>query len=352
MNKDYKAKILNPLNPTDFEQIQKFTATEGVEVFDTIKSQILELLLCRSPLKSDSDFTDADILSFAGGNFASYGVWAYYSWNNSLIHVLSEQEFIEVRTNRNRNKITAEEQSVLSNMTVGIAGLSVGRSAAITIATERIAGKIVLADFDVLELSNLNRIKSTLADLGLNKCISTAREIAQMDPFLDIYCYTDGLTEGNLDQFLSHGNGLDIFVEECDDLSIKINSRLRAKKMKIPVIMEASDRCLVDIERFDIEPERPILHGILDEADINSVGSLKTFEEKLKLMSKIVDVNKVSEGMRLSLPEIGKSLRTWPQLASDVTYGGGVTTTLIRMILLKKIFVSGRYYLDPKLLLK
>ena len=110
--------------------------------------------------------------------------------------------------------------------------------------------------------------------------------------------------------------------------------------------MEASDRCLVDIERFDLEPDRPILHGIIDEADIRAVGSLKTFEEKLALMSKIVDVNKVSERMRLSLPEIGRSLRTWPQLSSDVTYGAGVTTTIIRRILLGEQVDSGRHYFD------
>ena len=352
MNKDYKAKILNPKKKEDLAKIAHLSNSSNTTVYDRIQDQIMELLLCRSPLKAANDITEDEILEFASGEFHTFGLWAYYSWSNSLVHLLNETDFVEVRTNRNRNKITAEEQVILSNKKVGIAGLSVGRSAALTIASERIAGTIVLSDFDSLELSNLNRIKAPLHDLGLNKSISTAREIAQIDPFIDVSCYENGLSEENLEEFLSYGSNLDLFVEECDDLEIKIKSRLKAKEKQIPVIMEASDRCLIDIERFDLEPNRPILHGILDEDDINNVGSLKTFEEYLALMSKIVDVNEVSEGMKLSLPEIGKSLRTWPQLASDVTYGGGVTASLIRMILLNKISASGRYYLDPYLLLK
>jgi nitroreductase len=53
-------------------------------------------------------------------------------------------------------------------------------------------------------------------------------------------------------------------VEECDDLYLKIALREYARKKRVPVLMETSDRGLLEIERFDLEPERGILHGLME----------------------------------------------------------------------------------------
>ena len=73
-----------------------------------------------------------------------------------------------------------------------------------------------------------------------------------------------GLTYDTVDAFLA---GLDIVVEECDSLDMKAVVREGAEARGIPVLMATSDRGLVDVERFDLEPERPILHGLLGELD-------------------------------------------------------------------------------------
>ena len=74
--------------------------------------------------------------------------WAFYSVVEALVHVLPEDAFIEVRTNRNRDKITKEETATLRNKTVGIAGLT-GQSTAIALAMELDHRSLKLADFDV-----------------------------------------------------------------------------------------------------------------------------------------------------------------------------------------------------------
>ena len=45
---------------------------------------------------------------------------------------------------------------------------------------ERICGEIRLADFDILELTNLNRIRTGVHNLGLSKTYSVAREISEI----------------------------------------------------------------------------------------------------------------------------------------------------------------------------
>src|SRR5205814_1258580 len=145
----------------------------------------------------------------AGQHINEYGVWVYYPWSKRLVHLLNEEEFIEVRTNRNQYKITLEEQKLLRQKKVGIIGLSVGQSIALTMAMERIYGELRIADFDTAELSNLNRIRTGVHNLGLNKAIIVAREIAEIDPFIKIKIFNDGLTAENIDRFFLEDGRLD-----------------------------------------------------------------------------------------------------------------------------------------------
>ncbi len=278
--------------------------------------------------------------------FEEYGVWVYYPWSNRLVHLLDEDEFIFVRTNRNMNKINVEEKNILASKRVGVIGLSVGQSVSVTMAMERSCGELRLADFDILELSNFNRIRTGLHNLGIPKVISVAREIAEIDPFLKVTCYPTGINEDNINDFLLKDGKLDILVDECDGLYVKILCRQKAKRNNIPVVMEASDRGTVDVERFDLEPDRPILHGCVEHLDLNKLKDAKTYEEKLPFVNAIAGVDTFSVRMKQSLKEIGKTITTWPQLASAVTLGGGVAADVCRRINLNQYHDSGRYYVD------
>ena len=75
-----------------------------------------------------------------------YGVWVHYPWSRRLVHILDEAEFALVRTDRNRNKITREEQEKLSALKVGVIGLSVGRSICVTMAFGRVGTNPIARD--------------------------------------------------------------------------------------------------------------------------------------------------------------------------------------------------------------
>jgi hypothetical protein len=55
--------------------------------------------------------------------------------------------------------------------------------------------------------------------------------------------------------------------------------------------------------------------------------------------------------MRASLFEVESTLRTWPQLASAVAFGGGLAADVARRILLGQLSVSGRFFVDPETLI-
>jgi molybdopterin/thiamine biosynthesis adenylyltransferase len=317
-------------------------------VFEQLHGQLTELVRSLNPsVRFTKEELDAAAQAHLKGvPAAEYGVWVYYPWSFRLVHLLDEAEFALVRTDRNRNKITREEQAILATKKVGVIGLSVGQSVSLTMALERSFGEIRLADFDTLELSNLNRIRSGVHEMGVPKVINTAREIAELDPFLKVTCFLEGVTKANIDRFFSEGGKLDMLVEECDSVDIKIMARQKAKSLRIPVVMDTSDRGLIDVERFDLEPDRPMLHGLLEGLDLSVVERPMTNQEKLPFMGKIVGLETISTRMKDSLPELGRTILTWPQLASGVVLGGALVSDVHRRIMTGDFTASGRWWMD------
>ncbi len=316
-------------------------------VHDEIYGQLQELIKSQNPsvrIKAD-EYESLITRHLNGVAIGNYGVWVYYPWSRRLVHLLDEDEFIEVRTNRNQYKITREERSTLSTKKIGIIGLSVGQSIALTLSMERGFGELRLADFDVLELSNLNRIRAGLYNMGIPKVVVAAREIAEIDPFLKVNCFFDGLTETNMDDFFTGNGKLDLLVDECDGLDIKIIARYKARELKIPVVMDTSDRGMLDVERFDLEPNRPILHGAVENVNPKTIKEL-TNEEKIPVILQMLGIENISLRAKASMVEVEQSINTWPQLASSVTLGGAVGADVCRRILLDQFHESGRYYID------
>lgn len=312
---------------------------------DQIELQLENLARVRTPERGKrADRSDVIADFVAGAPLDEVGAWVFYPWSGQLVHILDEKEFVEMRTSANRNKLTPAEQSLLAGRAIGIVGLSVGNAVALTIALERSAGTIKLADFDHLDISNLNRLRATVSDLGVNKAALAARQIAEIDPYLDVRVYERGLDETNIDEFFDDPP-IDVLIEECDTPWIKILAREHARARRIPVIMECSDRGLLDIERFDLEPQRPFLHGMLAHLPIERLRDADR-DLELAALAAIIGVDGLSDRIASSFVELDRTLATWPQLASEVNHGGAVVATASRAVLLGHDVPSGRQVVD------
>lgn len=333
-----------------FESLKK---NPGIQLYDTIDNQIKEWVMIQHPsaLLTSEEMEERIQRELGNQPAKYYGNWVHYPWLNALVHILPEKQFTDVRTNRNKLKITSEEQNILSSKSIGIIGLSVGQAIAVTCAMERIAGEIRIADFDTLDLSNLNRLRAGVHNLGQNKAIIAARAISEIDPYLNVKVFDNGLTSDNLAAFFTEEKKLDALIEVCDGIDIKIRSRMEARNMGIPVIMDTNDRGMIDIERFDLEPSRPIFHGLVTEEELKSAGSLPP-QQRVAMLMRLVSFENTSYRLKASMNEIGKSIRTWPQLASSVQSGAGHTCELTRKILLGEAVPSGRFYIDTEDIIK
>jgi molybdopterin/thiamine biosynthesis adenylyltransferase len=335
-------------NQEDKKRLEQLISENKVSfIHDNIEGQLRELIKCRYLGKKlkDSDYHNYIEKHLGGKSLDEFGVWIYYPWNRRLVHSLDKAEFVEIRTNRNQYKITRDERDVLATKKIGIIGLSVGQSVALTLAMERGFGELVLADFDFLELSNLNRIRTGIHNLGEHKAVIAAREIAEIDPFLKVICFIDGVTEDNIEDFFTLNGKLDLLIEECDGLDMKIIARLKARELGIPVLMDTSDRGMLDVERFDLDSARPILHGLIENMNFQDIKKLSD-EDKVPIILQMLGLDSISVRGRVSMIEVNQSINTWPQLASSVALGGALVTDVSRRILLNQFSESGRYYID------
>jgi molybdopterin/thiamine biosynthesis adenylyltransferase len=322
------AQVLDAADPTDNAVLEQLRADPVVEFVDHHDVQLEELRRLRpSP--------DPELL-------AEPCRWAYYPWRRTVVAVLGPRGFRAVRLDRNRNMITADEQTRLGALRIGVAGLSGGHVIAHTLAAQGLCGELRLADFDRIELSNLNRVPATVLDLGLNKAEVAARRIAELDPYLLVRVLDVGLTVDTVDEFL---DGLDIVVEECDSLDMKAILREAARTRRIPMLMATSDRGLLDVERFDLEPHRPILHGLLGELDVSLLAGMSS-REKVPHMLRFLEAGRLSPRGAASLVEIDRTLSTWPQVSSDVVLGATAIAEAVRRLGLGEDLRSGRIRLD------
>jgi molybdopterin/thiamine biosynthesis adenylyltransferase/nitroreductase len=267
--------------------------------------------------------------------------WVYYPWRRAVVRLLGPRSFELLRLNRNRNKLTKKEQSKLRSLRIGVIGASAGHSIAHVLAMEGIVGELRLADFDEIELTNLNRIPAGVMDLGVNKAVVLARRVAEIDPYLPVTTFTEGITTDNLARFI---DGLDLIIEECDSLDIKFLVREMAREHAIPVIMETSDRGVLDVERFDLEPHRPIFHGLLGEMSYEKLAGLTT-EQKGPFVLRLLGAADVSARAAASALELGQTISGWPQLASEVTLGAATVAAAVRRFGLGEL-PSGRVRFD------
>lgn len=326
---EYRARIIDESNSKDADFLAALRADRCNEFRDSIDLQVRELeALLPEPA--------VDLLSESHR-------WIYYPWRRTVIRALGPKGFRALRLDRNRNKINSGEQAQLGKTCIGVVGLSVGHAIAHTLAMEGLCGELRLADFDDLELSNLNRIPATLIDLGMNKSVVAARRIAELDPYLRVQVFPAGVSRENMSEFF---DGLDIVVEECDSLDMKVAVRDAAIEHRIPLLMETSDRGLLDIERFDLEPSRPHFHGLLGSGfDFSTISDLSP-REKIPYILRILDASEFSSRLLASFDEVGITLSTWPQLAGDVQLGGASVAAAVRRIALGERLDSGRTRVD------
>ena len=113
----------------------------------------------------------------------------------------------------------------------------------------------------------------------------------------------------------------------------------------IPVLMETSDRGVLDVERFDLEPDRPLFHGLLPGLRSSDLAGL-TIQQKAPYVLRILGAADITSRGAASLLEVGDTLSGWPQLGSEVTLGAATAAAAVRRFGVSGDLPSGRVRFD------
>ena len=104
-------------------------------------------------------------------------------------------------------------RAVLAEKTVAIAGCGgLGSNAAAAIVRAGI-GKLIIADHDIVELSNLNRQYYFMSDIGKRKTDALSAHLLEINPGLKLEAHFVELTPGNVCDYFQDA---DLLVEAFD----------------------------------------------------------------------------------------------------------------------------------------
>jgi hypothetical protein len=313
-------------------------------------SQLHELFEIMHPsLKASSDFgRKRDIFvnkKTKKENCA--GSWVYFPWSGVLLHTVSEEDLYLLRTNRNKNLITIEEQEKISQTVLGFAGISVGMGSALNCVYNGIGRTIKLADYDILKATNLNRMQGRIDEIGDLKIELASRRIYEINPYADICMYEKGVTKDTLHTFFENPIP-NIIFEAIDDFPMKITLRINARDRGVPLIMctNLGDSVLVDIERYDLDKKTLLFNGAVNENILYKIqkGHISKEDEK-KYSIALVGKENVPKRAIHSLSEIDVTLTGRPQLMGTISISGGIAAYIARKILLDEHTKSGRFRL-------
>lgn len=102
---------------------------------------------------------------------------------------------------------------MIRQATVGIAGLG-GLGSSIAVALARIGiGRLILADFDVVEPSNLNRQQYFIDQLGMTKAAALEDNLSRINPYVQCEAHCVRVTPDNIPELFGD---VDVMVEAFD----------------------------------------------------------------------------------------------------------------------------------------
>jgi molybdopterin/thiamine biosynthesis adenylyltransferase len=148
-----------------------------------------------------------------------------------------ENDMVPERYARNMRSFSPADQAALLRAQVGVVGLG-GLGGAVVEVLARIGvGRLVLADGDRFEESNLNRqLLCTVARMGVPKADAARQRIAQVNPSVAVAAHQQVVTAESADALLT---GCDVVVDCLDNLPGRFVLEEACRRIGCPLVSAA-----------------------------------------------------------------------------------------------------------------
>ena len=188
---------------------------------------------------------------------------------------VTKEEWNKALTERHGKEL---QQAFLA-ATVAVCGLGgLGSNIAIALARTGI-GKLILIDFDRVDITNLHRQQYKAAQIGMYKTVALAENLKEIAPYVSVEIHTERITEDNVITLLQDA---DIICEAFDDAECKA-------MFTNTMLSELPDKYLVAASGM---------------AGMGTVNSIKTRKITSRFYLCGDEISEVSDGIGLVAPRV------------------------------------------------
>ena len=130
------------------------------------------------------------------------------------VRIPSREEFRRALVQKQGEEIVQK----LEQATVVICGVGgLGSNVAINLARAGIK-KLILVDFDCVDVTNLQRQQYKASQVGTPKAVALVENLKEIAPYVELDSYNEKITEANIDKFVKDA---DVVCEAFDDPEAK-----------------------------------------------------------------------------------------------------------------------------------
>lgn len=215
------------------------------------------------------------------------------------------------RFSRSSLLLGAEAMEKLYHSSVAIFGIGgVGSYAAEALVRTGI-GKIILVDYDIIDISNINRqVHATTSTVGMYKVDAMKQRLLEINPELKVISYNARYSKETKVLLLSPE--YDYIVDAIDMISSKLDLIVSSKILGIPIIssMGAGNKLnptqfkVGDIYSTSVDPMSRVMRKELKKRGIESLKVVWSDEVPMKINMEVEDIRKAIPGSISFVPPV------------------------------------------------
>ena len=238
---------------------------------------------------------------------------------------INKQDFYKEFTLRNAGFITEQEQKVLRNSVILVAGCGSTGGSAIELLVRSGAENLILIDNGTYDLNNSNRQNMTLEDVGELKPEVFKLRCNAINPFAKIEVCNIGITPDNVDDYVTRA---DIVIDAVD---VTGRSGLEMKFLLHQVCHEKHKAviCGYDMAATQYIPIFDYRDKTLPLFDNQITTDMVATMEPLKVCTFLVPVSEIPEAMFEELERSQQGKDYTSQLGIAANLFGTITTGLV-----------------------
>lgn len=175
----------------------------------------------------------------------------------------------------------------IGNSSVLVLGLGGVGSYAVEALVRSGIGKIILVDYDVVDITNLNRqLMTNMDNVGMKKTEVLKSRILSIFPTCQVEVIEERITQDNIELLFEHQPSY--IIDACDDMNTKKQLILECVNRNVSLIssmgtgnkMDPSKLQIMDIRKTSYDPIAKILRKFIKDNKINKKIMVVSSTEK------------------------------------------------------------------------